>query len=158
MATRVDVLSDTEERPSESLIESISAACRAAVERAGIDRDVEFACLLTDGLAMRRFNRQFRAIDRETDVLAFQRDESLPGGDIAIAIDHARAEADRNGSTIEAEVAYLTAHAALHLLGHDHKSDDDYARMLAEEDGVLAMIGVANPRRSEEAVRPLPEQ
>ena len=101
---------------------------------------------------MRRLNRQFRAIDRETDVLAFPRDRSSPGGDIAIAIDHARAAARRDGSTVEAEVAYLAAHAALHLLGHDHHSDDDYERMRDEEDGVLAMIGVANPRRFEEII------
>ena len=143
-------MSDTQERPAGSLVELISAVCSAAVERAAIDQDVEFACLLTDGPAMRRLNRQFRAIDRETDVLAFPIAESAPGGDIAIAIDHAGVAADRNGSTVEAEVAYLAAHAALHLLGHDHHSDDDYERMLAEEDEVLAMIGVANPRRSEE--------
>lgn len=101
---------------------------------------------------MRRLNRQFRAIDCETDVLAFPRDQSSPGGDIAIAIDHARAAARRDGSTVEAEVAYLAAHAALHLLGHDHHSDDDYERMRDEEDGVLAMIGVANPRRFEEII------
>ena len=150
MAARVEVLSETQEPVSKSLVELISAVCRAAVERAGIDQDVEFACLLTDGPAMRRLNRQFRAIDRETDVLAFARDESAPGGDIAIAIDQALAAADSNGSTVEAEVAYLAAHAALHLLGHDHHSDDDYERMLVEEDEVLAIIGVANPRRSEE--------
>ena len=147
---RVEVLSEKQEPVSKSLVELISDVCRAAVERAGIDQDVEFACLLTDGPAMRRLNRQFRAIDRETDVLAFARDGSAPGGDIAIAIEHARAAADRNGSTVEAEVAYLAAHAALHLLGHDHHSDDDYKIMLAEEDEVLAVIGVANPRRSEE--------
>ncbi len=143
-------MSDTQELVSKSLVELIIAVCSAAVERAGIDQDVEFACLLTDGPAMRRLNRQFRAIDRETEVLAFPIDESAPGGDIAIAIDHAMAAADSNGSTIEAEVAYLAAHASLHLLGHDHHSDEDYERMLAEEDEVLAMIGVANPRRSEE--------
>ena len=143
-------MSDAQEQPPESLVELISAVCRAAVERAEIDEDVEFACLLTGGPAMRRLNRRFRAIDRETDVLAFAREESAPGGDIAIAIDHARAAADRNGSTVEAEVVYLAAHAALHLLGHDHYSDDDNERMLAEEDEVLTMIGVANPRRSEE--------
>ncbi len=146
----MDVLSDTQARPAESLVKSVSAACRAAVERAGMDRDVEFACLLTDGPAMRRLNRRFRSIDRETDVLAFPRDEASHGGDIAIAIDHAHLAAERNGSTIEAEIAYLAVHAALHLLGHDHYSDDDYERMRSEEDGVLAMIGFGNPRRSEE--------
>jgi probable rRNA maturation factor len=148
----VEVLSDTEEEPNDSLVRSIGGACRAAVARAGIEHDVKFACLLTDGPRIRRLNRQFRSIDRETDVLAFPRGDGNPGGDIAIALDLARTTAAGNCATTEAEVAYLAAHAALHLLGHDHHTDDDYRKMRDEEDGILAMMGLANPRRSTEII------
>ena len=150
MVARVDVLSESGEKTPESLVKAIHDACHAAVTRAGIVGDVEFACRLTDGPGIRRLNSQFRSVDRETDVLAFPRDDGRLGGDIAIAFDYARTTADRNGATTEAEIAYLAAHAALHLLGHDHQTDEDHEKMLDAEDGVLRMMGIANPRRSTE--------
>ena len=148
----MEVLSDNGGTPAESLVQIIDEACRTAVDRAGIDREVEFACLLTDGPKIRRLNRRFRSIDRETNVLAFPSGNGRPGGDIAIALDQASAAAAANDTTLETEVGYLAVHAALHLLGHDHHTGDEYRKMCDEEDAILFRIGLASPRGSQEAI------
>jgi probable rRNA maturation factor len=83
-----------------------------------------FCCLLTNDEALRRMNRQFRAIDAPTDVLSFPL--STPGGalgDIAISLDRAREQAAAYGHGLAIELRVLLLHGVLHLLGHDHASD-----------------------------------
>ena len=101
---------------------------------------------------MRKMNREFRDIDRETDVLAFPREEGHPGGDIAIAVDHARMNAEAAGVSVHEEVSYLAAHAALHLLGYDHENDADYRRMRAAEDRALTIMGLPIRPKSDDLV------
>ena len=83
-----------------------------------------FCCLLTNDAALRRMNRQFRALDAPTDVLSFPL--SSPGGalgDIAISVDRAREQAAAYGHDLATELRVLLLHGVLHLLGHDHSSD-----------------------------------
>jgi probable rRNA maturation factor len=76
--------------------------------------------------AIRRLNRQFRGIDKATDVLSFPADDAdeLNLGDIAISVDTATAQAKENGLTFEEEVAQLILHGLLHLSGYDHETDN----------------------------------
>jgi len=141
---------DEDQAPASSVLSYIARACEATVRRANIgqdDWDIEFVYLLTTAPRIRRLNHQYRSIDSETDVLAFPRGSVGAGGDIAIALDYAQATASENSATVEAEVAYLAIHAALHLLGHDHYDDEEHQRMQNEEDTILAELGLANPRR-----------
>ena len=74
---------------------------------------------------IRQLNRQFRGIDKATDVLSFPSDEgdSTNLGDIAISVDTAAKQAKENGLTWDEEVAQLILHGLLHLSGYDHETD-----------------------------------
>ena len=73
---------------------------------------------------IRNLNRQFRHIDKATDVLSFPAEEETNLGDIAISVETAAAQAKENGLTFEAEVAQLVLHGLLHLSGYDHETDN----------------------------------
>ncbi len=72
---------------------------------------------------IRELNRQFRGIDKATDVLSFPSDES-DLGDIAVSVDTAAAQAKENGLKLDEEIAQLILHGLLHLSGHDHETDN----------------------------------
>ena len=100
---------------------------------------------------MRRLNRDFRAIDRTTDVLAFpqsQDAESIPAavwppvlGDIAISLPAARRQAPRYGHSLASEVRRLLVHGVVHLAGFDHKSPAEARAMRSEERRILSAFG-----------------
>jgi len=73
---------------------------------------------------IRNLNRQFRNIDKATDVLSFPAEEETNLGDIAISVETAAAQAKENGLTFEAEIAQLILHGLLHLSGYDHETDN----------------------------------
>ena len=85
-------------------------------------------CLLSDQ-AIRRFNRQYRGVDRPTDVLSFPAEGPKNGapaylGDILISVETARDNARRYGLRLEEEIQVLALHGLLHLLGYDHERDN----------------------------------
>ena len=94
--------------------------------------------VLTGDIAMRRLNRQWRQVDRPTDVLSFPADDDgprAPGqarhlGDIVIATGVARRQAARAGHGYATELKVLALHGLLHLLGHDHETDEGQMRRL----------------------------
>ena len=71
-----------------------------------------------------KLNREFRNVDRPTDVLSFPAEEETNLGDIAISVETAAAQAKENGLTFEAEIAQLILHGLLHLSGYDHETDN----------------------------------
>ena len=73
---------------------------------------------------IRQLNRQFRGIDKVTDVLSFPADEPNNLGDVAIAAQTAAAQAKENGLSLEDEIAQLILHGLLHLSGYDHETDN----------------------------------
>lgn len=73
---------------------------------------------------IRELNRQFRGVDKATDVLSFPAEEKANLGDIAVSVDTAAMQAKDNGLTLENEVAQLILHGLLHLCGHDHETDN----------------------------------
>jgi probable rRNA maturation factor len=74
---------------------------------------------------IRELNRQFRGIDKSTDVLSFPGDDtSLNLGDIAISAETASRQAKENGLTLNGEIGQLILHGLLHLSGHDHETDN----------------------------------
>ena len=110
--------------------------------------------LLTDS-AIRRLNREWRRMDRPTDVLSFpQEGEGGAGarvlGDVAISLDTARRQAREGGWTLVAELRRLLAHGLLHCLGHDHELSSQARRMAAAERRLLGregMVGAAEARK-----------
>jgi probable rRNA maturation factor len=118
----------------------------------------EVNILLTGDAEMQRLNLRFRHKDAATDVLSFPADNAaLPagaGGDIAISIQRARAQASAIGHDLLTEVKVLILHGMLHLAGHDHESDGGQMRKLEQKlraglnlpEGLIERTDVA-PRR-----------
>lgn len=73
---------------------------------------------------IRQLNRQFRGIDKATDVLSFPAEEESNLGDVAISVEIAVAQAEENGLSLEYEIAQLILHGLLHLSGYDHEKDN----------------------------------
>jgi probable rRNA maturation factor len=100
----------------------------AAVEALGLAG--EFSVLLTGDDRLRTLNRQYRGIDKPTDVLSFPASpEAAPGGgDLAISLDVASEQAANYGHTLQMEVKILILHGLLHLAGYDHECDQGQMR------------------------------
>ena len=104
--------------------------------------------LLTDDDTLRSLNRQFADEDKVTDVLAFSGGAVFPGqaegavtlGDIAISTPQARRQAVAAGHSEDREVAMLTAHGVLHLLGYDHAEPDEEREMTGITAAILEKV------------------
>src|ERR1044072_4808660 len=73
---------------------------------------------------IRELNRQFRGIDKATDVLSFPAEEEFNLGDIAVSVETAALQARENGLSFDQEIAQLILHGLLHLCGYDHETDN----------------------------------
>src|ERR1051325_4056632 len=73
---------------------------------------------------IRELNRQFRGIDKATDVLSFPSDGPEDLGDIAVSVETATAQAKENGLKFDEEISQLILHGLLHLSGYDHETDN----------------------------------
>ena len=100
-----------------------------------------FDCLVTGDAELRRLNRQYRGKDYATDILSFPAAEGHLG-DLAISSARARSQAREFGHTTEDEVRILMLHGLLHLLGHDHETDD--GRMARAERRWRRELGLPN--------------
>jgi len=111
-----------ERRKSKDLSRLALARFASRAQRvAGLAGEVNI--LLTGDSEIRRLNLQFRRKDEATDVLSFPSGQPLVGGDIAISLQTARAQAATIGHDLLTEVKVLILHGMLHLAGHDHESD-----------------------------------
>jgi len=92
---------------------------------------------------IQQLNRQYRGMDKPTDVLSFPvadtRSTNL--GDIIICHQVAAAQAQEYGHSLERELAFLTAHGFLHLVGYDHLTPQDEAEMIAAQKAILDRVG-----------------
>lgn len=121
--------------------------------------------LLTDNEGIREYNREYRSIDRETDVLSFPNLEfETPGvyeveeeqeadcfdpdtgelilGDIIISVDRVAEQAESYGHSQRREFAFLVAHSMLHLSGYDHMESEEAKVMEAKQEQVLQKLGI----------------
>ncbi len=98
---------------------------------------------------IRELNRQFRNIDRVTDVLTFpawEGEDPLSGdgylGDIMICYERASEQAIEYGHSLRRELAFLAVHGVLHLLGYDHMNEEDEKVMFGKQEEVLSDCGI----------------
>lgn len=97
----------------------------------------EVSLLLTDDREIHQLNRDYRGVDKPTDVLAFALDEAGPVpveislGDVVISVERARAQAGSRRVTLDAELELLAVHGTLHLLGYDHAEPEEARVMRA---------------------------
>ena len=115
---------------------------------------VEVTIVLTDDDEVRRLNRDYRGIDKPTNVLSFGGSGERRGrvarepvilGDVILARETVAAEAAAQGKSIAGHAVHLVVHGVLHLLGHDHKSAREADAMETLETNLLARLGIANP-------------
>ena len=128
-------------------------AVDAAVVRLGLDdAESELSILFTDNEAMRALNAQWRGKDKPTNVLSFPAFPLTPGdppgpmlGDIVIAFETVKSEAELEGKPFDDHLRHLVVHGFLHVLGYDHENDTDAEEMEAAERAILADMGIADP-------------
>lgn len=120
----------------------------------------ELSLLLTDDKRMRAVNRDWRGLDKATNVLSFpaappERIASSPVlGDIALAFETVAAEAMAEDKTMADHLSHLVIHGLLHLLGEDHETQDQAERMEALEVAALARLDIADPYADSEPLSP----
>jgi len=128
-------------------IATAAAAVRALPAASG-----EVSVVLTDDAAMQKLNREWRGLDKPTNVLSFP---AAPGtaaptllGDIVIAYETVAREAAAEGKLFAHHVAHLAVHGFLHLLGYDHDSDARAEEMERLETRILARLDVPDPHNT----------
>jgi probable rRNA maturation factor len=143
----------------------VSDAMLARAARAGFNAappsspgTYEVSILLTDDAEMRALNRTWRGKDASTNVLSFPAGDDLnkPGllGDVALAYETTRKEAEATGIALSDHAAHLVVHGVLHLLGFDHLEEDEAERMETLERQALASLGIADPYAKRDGARP----
>lgn len=134
----------------------VRLAVEATLAYEAVARELEVSVTFTDDEGIQRLNRNYRKIDKPTDVLSFplfdfEGDEDAISeeicdmlGDIVISLERAAAQAEEFGHSFEREVAFLTVHSMLHLLGYDHEtSEEDELDMRRRQTAIMEMLGLA---------------
>lgn len=141
----------------------IRLAAKAAYARFDYPFDGQVTVTITDDEGIRKYNNEFRQIDKATDVLSFPLNDfyrSVPGedmtelmdpitcevplGDMIISVERAREQAKEYGHGMARECAYLTVHSMLHLLGYDHVDEgEEKAAMREKEEEILYVLGLS---------------
>jgi probable rRNA maturation factor len=117
--------------------------------------EAELAVMLTDDAGIRTLNSNWRGIDKPTNVLSFPALQPTGAGgpdeaprmlgDIAIAYQTTRKEADDEQKPFDHHLSHLAIHGFLHLMGYDHETDDDAEAMEGLEQEILAQLGIPDP-------------
>ncbi len=128
----------------------IRRAVKTALKSEDFDRPAEVSVTIVDNEAIHEMNLEHRGIDRPTDVLSFPMfDEDFDDGeacvlgDIVISLEKAKEQAESYGHSLEREIAFLTVHSVLHLLGYDHEEGKaEESEMFAKQEKILETMGL----------------
>ena len=152
----------TEYEINDSLITLLELALQKAGEAEGVI-DGEVALTFVDDEQIHELNRDYRGIDRPTDVLSFAMNDSLDDeleivyeleegetmegipevlGDIIISVTRAKLQSEEYGHSLEREIGFLFVHGFLHLLGYDHQDKVTEDEMMGKQEAVLVQIGL----------------
>lgn len=145
---------------SEDISTTIKLCADKTLEYENCDFDAEISVTICDNREIQRINSEQRGIDKPTDVLSFpilefdgdgnviDSDFDMDGdyvvlGDIVISAEKAIEQAEEYGHSFKREIAFLTVHSMLHLLGYDHvTSEEDEKVMFKKQDEILAILGI----------------
>lgn len=142
----ITVTNETDENIDENLLNNVASF---ALEHEGVSNGV-VNIIIVDNKKIRKINKEYRGIDRETDVISFALEDDdtfieLPIrilGDIYISIDKVKAQAEEYKHTVKREISFLTVHGILHLLGYDHMNDNDEKIMFDKQDTILDLLDI----------------
>lgn len=135
---------------SEDLLEKIHDIIVESLHYEGYDDNYEVSLSFVDNEEIHELNRQYRGVDRATDVLSFPlltddfdveiEEESL--GDIVISLERALEQSEEYNHSFEREVCFLVCHSMFHLLGYDHDTEENTKDMRKREEGVLNKLNI----------------
>lgn len=143
--------------------------CEAVLASEGCPFETQVNLVLTDNAGIRELNREYRGIDRETDVLSFPNLEydkagvfvipeeaeadcfdpatgELVLGDVMISVDKVREQAESYDHSLKREFAFLVAHSMLHLCGYDHMEPEEAEVMEQKQEEVLTGLGITREK------------
>ena len=133
----------------------IRRCCEATLQNEGFPELAAIDVSFVDDAQIHELNREFRQVDRATDVLSFPLGENgvydhdpATGaallGDVVLSFERAQEQAEQFGHSLQREVGYLTVHSVLHLLGYDHVNGGlEAMRMREKEEAVMAQLGLS---------------
>jgi len=115
-----------------------------------VHKDSEVSITLVDDEEIHKLNKQYRGMDKPTNVLSFELGDDVLLGDIFISLDTVEREAKDAGISVPEHVAHMVVHGMLHLQGFDHITDDEAKVMEAKEIKILKTLGYKNPYAGED--------
>ncbi|MDR2006515.1 MAG: rRNA maturation RNase YbeY [Acidaminococcales bacterium] len=154
---RIFLSVDTAGRPPDGAqARLIKRTLNAAAALEKLEKRVQVSVTLVDDVKIRSINREYRGVDKITDVISFALNEgdedSAAGGpekdllgEIVICLPQAARQAEEYGHALARELGYLAAHGFLHLLGYDHITARDRKIMREREETIMAKLGLARP-------------
>ncbi len=152
MKSEIEYLELEENREWNELIEKVLTECFITEHME--DAKLYISVTLTNPENIRKLNKEYRNIDKETDVLSFPMFEKneIPSlksleyeealGDIVISIERVKEQALEYGHSFERELSYMLVHGFYHLMGEDHIEEDDKVVMRAKEEKVLNKLNI----------------
>ena len=153
-AISIEILVESGDWPAKSKLSLLATrtikAAVAAIEPP-LAKDAELSLVFTDDAHARALNHRYRAIDKATNVLSFPGVPAVAGrfgpllGDILLAEETIRREAEAAGLTVEHHLSHLILHGFLHILGYDHQNEAEALDMERRETAVLGGLGIADP-------------
>lgn len=142
-----EIWNETNEKIEE--IESMKYVLEIAIQNQKLD-NVEFNVIIVDNPYIHKLNKEYRNIDRETDVITFALEDHKDIvyenyrllGDIYISIDKAKEQANLYEHSLKRELCFLAVHGFLHLLGYDHMKEEDEKVMFRLQEVILNEAGI----------------
>lgn len=160
----LEILNESAKEVDKDSYTLIENAIKTSLDFMGIDENISASVFLVNGEKIKAINRDYRGVDKVTDVLSFPMDlvdfiyyEARPEeffkdqeifqpqyflGDIFINLDKIKDQAQEYGHSQDRELSYLTVHSLLHLLGYDHIEEDDRLIMRPREDAIMERLGI----------------
>ena len=145
---KIGIFNQTEEEVKE--LETVEKVLYSALEKEHME-NTSVNLIIVDNNYIHELNKNYRHIDRETDVITFALededtviipDEERILGDVYISLDKAIAQADEYGHSFLREICFLAVHGFYHLLGYDHMTEDDEKVMFTKQEEVLNSYGI----------------
>lgn len=145
---KIEIFNETDEEIKE--LETVEKVLYSAMEKEKLE-DTSFNLIIVDNNYIHELNKNYRGIDRETDVITFaleDEDSLVVGenvrilGDIYISIDRARSQAVDYGHSFLRELSFLAVHGFYHLLGYDHQTKEEEEVMFGKQEEVLSSYGI----------------
>lgn len=154
MTLLIDIKDNTDELSEEyfTLTENL---LQFAAKQEKISEEAEVSVTFVTNEEIQQINKEYRGIDRPTDVISFALEEQgeeeieikgidMPRilGDIIISVEKVKEQAEEYGHSFERELGFLLVHGFLHLLGYDHMNEADEKRMFSRQEEILAGYGL----------------